>query len=129
MRVTVLDNKKQENGFWIGDFLDTRPEVSGSALVKCNGVQREYKEGASICQASINTYQGIVFDTPHIYKAMEGCEDTMRTNDGLTYEFTPSPGLCIYYFATNKKTKEGKWVKHRLTVYGVSDYPFKEINR
>lgn len=129
MHITVLDHKSEAHDYAILDFLDVRPQVSMPATVWCNGQQIDAKEGASICQAPTGTFQAIEFPHRSIVTSWdEKCHDSdiITTENGTYWIITPIAGKCIYYFTGEKKYDEHLYFQHRMTIFGVTDYPFRE---
>lgn len=122
LEISLLDGDKKHIGLATIEFQDTRPEVSLPAIVKCNGVVKNYETGVSICQNAAGLVQQISFKEPVLIadkKQKEECK-TMKTIDEKTYTFLMPVGKCTYYFGADRKLK-GKMLLHRLQTIGFTE--------
>lgn len=122
--IVVMDQQSRRNGFATLEFLDTRPEVSLPALLKCNGVTTFYDKGVSICQSAEGLIEQLKFNEPVVQTGAKPECDVMKALDDKTFTFVMPRGKCTYYFTADRKIG-GKRVSHRLQTVGYSEVPPK----
>lgn len=135
LNIVAMNAENRAFDYFAADFLDTRPNVSMPATLACNGEKIVYGQGASICQAGVNTFQAIEFKDVTNFTAWDDesseevdagpCFDALTSKDGKWYEYTVIPGQCTYYFTSTKKCNGDLYCQHRATFFGVTDFPYK----
>jgi hypothetical protein len=125
LELISMNEAHRQNAFATIEFLDTRPEVSLPALLKCSGVMTNYSQGVSICQSSAGLVQQITFSEPVVNEGADGTCNVMNSKDRLVYTFFMPKGKCTYYFVAKTKLGE-KRLLHRLQTIGYTDVPLKD---
>jgi hypothetical protein len=118
-------NDKKKNSFAYLEFKDSRPEISLSGTLRCNGEETR-NEGVAICQTAEGLRQEIYFNTKVLVEAIgDGC-DIMESKDGFFWSWDAVPNECEIYFTAREKHRNGKRLSFRLAALGYTSSPYHE---
>jgi hypothetical protein len=106
--------------FYSVSFIDFEDSMTTLPAEIICGAKTEQANGVSTCQERSSSITRIKFDTEVLTSPDFGCE-IESGNKGKIFEFRVKPGFCVYAFIS----KEDPSKRHRLTVYGYTDFQIR----